>query len=259
MAATLEATLDTAGYGTEIGARIYLLTAPESQVGADIVLAQGSVLHRYSASLPISTYAAGEYRADIYRSASGTLGAFLSSGYVRIVDGVICRVGGSDFSRLNSQLESLASGVTAIQDLSALASPLPSGYVEIADDLVVGDDYTSGVGRELIVQLVDAAGDALDITFGAKTLADAGVDIQMLLKPSGRSSGSNTLTGACSFTPSVGETPAFLTVSLPRTVTALAVPGPYDLQVEAIWPDGDTVTLFPFGQVMFTKDIQRSA
>lgn len=148
---------------------------------------------------------------------------------------------------------------TGILGLTANANPLVSGYVSaITEPLIIGDDYISTVGRLIRLNLLDRNGDPASTTYGTKTLADAGISIQLLLKPSGDKTGLAQLVGSCTFVPAPDvDSPASLDISLPRSQTALAVPGSYDLQVEAKWTDGETVTFLPFGKFRFVKDIQR--
>lgn len=139
MAATLEVILDTAGYGSEIGARLYSISDPEVQVGADVVLPQGAVTHRYAASLAIGTYPAGNYRVDVFRSSTGTLGAFLTAGFVTVVDGKICTVGGSqaqaDLAQFFESDQRMKGGFTYVQVFDLVAAA-------VVGDNVAGDPET---------------------------------------------------------------------------------------------------------------------
>jgi hypothetical protein len=179
--------------------------------------------------------------------------------------------GGGEGDALEETSQSILAAVEEVQaDVNAIrtslgvtasATPRANGYVDgLREPLIIGDDYTSGVGRLLEFDLVDANGEPADVAYGSKTLADSGISIQMLLKPSGKSTGTATLVGTCTYTAAPdAESPATLQVSLPRTQTALAVPGSYDLQVEAKWSDNSVVTFLPYGKVTFEKDIRRPA
>lgn len=179
-------------------------------------------------------------------------------------DWFIADASGSNQADNTEVLEAVANAQSDIDTLLGLhgsANPLPDGYVSgLTDPLVIGDDYTESTGRLIEIDLVDSAGDPAEVEFGDLTLEDAGISIQMLLKPSGTSTGTATVVGTCTFVPAPDvDSPASLLVSLPKTQTAAASPGKYDMQVEAKWSGGETVTFLPFGKVSFVKDIRRQS
>lgn len=168
MTATLEITLDTASYGSEIGARLYPLATPQTKTGSDIVLAQGSVTHRYAASIDVGTYAAGEYRCDVFRSSSSVLGAYLNHGYVTIVDGTICRVLSIDSNAFNLTTSLTSSDITQI---AAAVQQVSGGIVAAQDSaklyIVRGDTWTQQIaglgnlsGKTVVWALKDKRSDA---------------------------------------------------------------------------------------------------
>lgn len=168
--------------------------------------------------------------------------------------------GGSGDAEQTTLLE-VQSDVRTLLGLTGDGSIPPNGYVDgLTTALVPGDDYTTDVGRLIRINLVDSNGDPASTEFGSKSLADEGVSIKMLLQPSAKTTGTATVVGSCEFVPAPDvNTPSQLEVSLPRAQTALAKPGSYDLQCEAVWSDGFTVTFFPYGKLQFTKDIRRPA
>ena len=136
--------------------------------------------------------------------------------------------------------------------------PMTVGELTGFDEaIVIGDDYTSTVGRRITVTLTDEDGEPIAVTFGAKSLADADCSIRMLFHPEGKPTVRAAITGTCEFVAASGDDPAYLLVSLPRTETAKASPEVYQTQVEARWDDGSNVTLAWRGTATFARDIQR--
>lgn len=154
-----------------------------------------------------------------------------------------------------------AGGGTAptIVTLQSVAGISPGVILGPTEPLVIGDDYLTSLGRSVRVNLLDSAGEPAEVVFGDKSLADAGVSIQLLLARSGKPTTVADLVGTCTFFPAVGEIPPYLMVEFTRVETAKAIPGPYDMQAEAVWSDGKVVTFAPYGQVQFVKNIRRVA
>lgn len=258
-----------------------IASGPPSKTGATLKLRNGSTNALVASAAasetedgstvytaPFTDVAAGTYRLVFVDSAGDvrwtqwvTLAAATATYIAYEVPEASHATIEADIEQIQEDVATILSRMEGILPLSSVANPLAAGYVAgLEDPLVIGDDYTSAVDRLIVIDLVDAAGDPVDVMFGAKTLADAGISIQMLLKPSGKSTGAATLVGTCTYVPAPDvDTPARLHVSLPKTQTALAIPGSYDLQVEAKWTDTSTVTFLPFGKVRFEKDIQRVA
>jgi hypothetical protein len=161
--------------------------------------------------------------------------------------------------QLNRIEQGIATVTPTIVTLQAVAGIAPGVIVGPSEPLVIGDDYSATVGRQVRINLVDSNGDPAETTFGTKSLADEDVSIQLLLHRSGKPTTIAQLFGTCTFSPAVAEVPPYLLVSFPRTETAKATPGAYDLQAESRWPDGSNVTFAPYGQIEFTRDIQRTS
>ena len=148
-------------------------------------------------------------------------------------------------------------GTTTIVTLQAAAGISPGVIVGPSEPLVIGDDYLTVMNRSVRINLLDANGDPAEVVFGTYSLEDSGISIQLLLAKSGKPSTTALIVGTCTFFPAVGSVPPYLIVEFTRTETAKAIPGPYDMQVEAIWNDGKTVTFAPYGQIEFTRNIGR--
>ena len=135
--------------------------------------------------------------------------------------------------------------------------PLELGEVTgLTEPLVIGDDYTEDVGRRIPITLTDSNGDAIAVTYGSHSLA-TDCTIKALFQPEGNSTTKTVFTGTCTFVAAVGETPAFLWLSLPRAETTKASQGKYQIQIEARWTDGSNVTMAHSGVATFKRDIQR--
>ena len=154
--------------------------------------------------------------------------------------------------------EVAGSGSPAVTLTLGATIPLALGEVTGFDEsLVIGDDYTVDVGRRIPVTLTDINGDAIAVTYGSYSLA-TDCDIKILFHPEGRNTVVSAITGSCTFVAAVGATPAYLWVTLPRAETAKAVPGKYQMQIEARWTDGFNVTLAHTGIATFARDLKRS-
>jgi hypothetical protein len=148
------------------------------------------------------------------------------------------------------------SSVTSLYDSTGIISGVINGPGE---PLVIGDDYLTVLNRSIHVDLLNSAGAPATVTFGSKSLADPDCSIKLLLHKSGKPTVIPALTGTCTFNAASGSNPPYLIVELPRTQTTLATPGAYDIQAEAKWADGTTITFAPYGQVTFVRDILRGA
>ncbi len=148
-------------------------------------------------------------------------------------------------------------GTTTIVTLQAAAGISPGVIVGPSEPLVIGDDYLTVMNRSVRINLLDANGDPAEVEYGTYALDDAGISIQMLLAKSGKPSVEALIVGTCTFFPAVGSVPPYLIVEFTKTETAKAIPGPYDMQVEAVWNDGKTVTFAPYGQIQFVRNIGR--
>lgn len=159
------------------------------------------------------------------------------------------------------QLNLIQSNTSSLSNLTASLPLSPGVIVGPSEPLVIGDDYTSAVGRQVRVNLLSSTGGSATTTFGSKSLSDAGTSIQLLLRKSGQVSAAAQLVGTCSFFPAETvdgvEIPPYLLVSFSRAETAKATPGAYDMQAEAVWGSGEVVTFAPYGQVEFVRNIQR--
>jgi len=180
----------------------------------------------------------------------------------------VAGTGGGAGDASQATLEAVQSTVNLIQSNTSFLSNLtaslpikPGVIVGPSEPLVIGDDYTSAVGRQVRVNLLNSTGGSATTTFGSKSLSDAGISIQLLLRKSGQPSAVAQLVGTCTFfaTETVDgvEIPPYLLVSFSRTETAKATPGAYDMQAEAVWLSGDVVTFAPYGQIEFVRNIQR--
>jgi hypothetical protein len=162
---------------------------------------------------------------------------------------------------VQSTVNSISSTVSSLSSLTASLPIKPGVIVGPAEPLVIGDDYTSAVGRQVRVNLTSPTGGSAATTFGSKSLSDAGISIQLLLRKSGQPSAVAQLVGTGSFFPAETvdgvEIPPYLLVSFSRTETAKATPGAYDMQAEAVWSSGDVVTFAPYGQIEFVRNIIR--
>jgi hypothetical protein len=123
--------------------------------------------------------------------------------------------------------------------------------------IVIGDDYTEAVGRRINIPLTDADGEPIDVTYGAKSLADADCSILMLFHPEGKANVCADIAGTCEYFAAVGDDPAYLLVTLPKAETVKTSVGVHNTQVEARWDDGSTVTLGYCGRATIVRDIQR--
>lgn len=148
-------------------------------------------------------------------------------------------------------------GTTTIVTLQAAAGISPGVIVGPSEPLVIGDDYLTVMNRSVRINLLDENGDPAEVEYGTYALDDVGISIQMLLAKSGKPSVEALIVGTCTFFPAVGSVPPYLIVEFTKVETAKAIPGPYDMQVEAVWNDGKTVTFAPYGQIQFTRDIGR--
>lgn len=169
------------------------------------------------------------------------------------------------FSGTTDSLEAIRDNQSAgggsapsIVTLQSVAGISPGVILGPTEPLVIGDDYLTSLGRSIRINLLDANGDPAEVVFGDKSLADAGVSIQLLLAKSGKPSTVADVVGTCTFFPAVGEIPPYLIVEFTRTETVKAIPGPYDMQAEAIWSDGKIVTFAPYGQIQFVRNIRRA-
>jgi hypothetical protein len=154
-----------------------------------------------------------------------------------------------------------SSGATAVTLTLGATIPLSLGEVTgLTEPLVIGDDYTSEVGRRIPITLTDINGDAIAVTYGSHSLA-TDCSIQMLFQPASWTRNNRTtktvFIGTCTFVAASGATPAYLWLTLPRAETAKAIPDDYNVQIEARWTDGFNVTLAYSGTATFTRDIQR--
>jgi hypothetical protein len=172
---------------------------------------------------------------------------------------------GGAFAGTTDSLEAIrdnqsAGGGTAptIVTLQSVAGISPGVIVGPSEPLVIGDDYLTAMNRSIRINLLDANGDPAEVEFGAYALDDAGISIQLLLHKSGKPSSVAQLVGTCTFFPAVSTVPPYLIVEFTRTETAKAIPGPYDMQAEAVWSDGKVVTFAPYGQIEFVRNISRS-
>ena len=150
-------------------------------------------------------------------------------------------------------------GTTTIVTLQAVAGISPGVIVGPTEPLVIGDDYLTVMNRSVRINLLDADGDPAEVEFGTYALDDVGISIQLLLHKSGKPSVVAQIVGTCTFFPAVGDIPPYLIVEFTKTETVKAIPGPYDMQAEAIWSDGKVVTFAPYGQIQFTRNIGRVA
>jgi hypothetical protein len=162
---------------------------------------------------------------------------------------------------IREQLNLIQSNTASLSSLTA-SLPIKTGIiVGPSEPLVIGDDYTSAVGRQVRVNLLNSTGGSAATTFGSKSLSDAGISIQLLLRKSGQPSAVAQLVGICSFFPAVTvdgvEIPPYLLVNFSRTETAKATPGAYDMQAEAVWSSNEVVTFAPYGQIEFVRNIIR--
>lgn len=153
----------------------------------------------------------------------------------------------------------VASGSPSVTLTLGATIPLTLGVVTgLTEPLVIGDDYTTDVGRRIPITLTDTAGAAIAVTYGSHALA-TNCTIKAMFHPEGQNTILAALTGTCEFVAAVGATPAYLWLTLPRTETVKATPGKYQMQVEARWTDGFNVTLAHRGIATFARDIQRRA
>jgi len=135
--------------------------------------------------------------------------------------------------------------------------PLALGEVTgLTEPLVIGDDYTVDVGRRIPVVLTDVNGAAIAVAYGSHQLS-TNCTIKALFHPEGKNTVNSIITGTCEFVASVGATPAYLWLTLPRSETTKAQPGKYQLQIEARWTDLFNVTLAHSGVAEFVRDIRR--
>lgn len=148
-------------------------------------------------------------------------------------------------------------GTTTIVTLQAASGISPGVIVGPSEPLVIGDDYLTVMNRSVRINLLDQNGDPAEVEYGTYALDDDGISIQMLLAKSGKPSVEALIVGTCTFFPAVGDVPPYLIVEFTKVETAKAIPGPYDMQVEAVWNDGKVVTFAPYGQIEFTRDIGR--
>ncbi|TXH18013.1 MAG: hypothetical protein E6R03_02905 [Hyphomicrobiaceae bacterium] len=148
-------------------------------------------------------------------------------------------------------------GVTTIVTLQSVAGISPGVIVGPSEPLVIGDDYLTVMNRSVRINLLDANGDPAEVDYGTYALDDSGISIQMLLAKSGKPSVEALIVGTCTFFPAVDTIPPYLIVEFTKTETAKAIPGPYDMQAEAVWNDGKVVTFAPYGQIEFTRNIGR--
>lgn len=154
------------------------------------------------------------------------------------------------------EVKNLSSGASVSLTLGAVV-PLSLGVVTgLTEPIVIGDDYTADVGREIPIVLTDQNGDPIDVTYGSHTLA-ADCTIKALFHPEGPYNVNAFITGTCTFVPAVGLTPASLLVSLPKSETSKANPGQYQIQIDVVWGNGSTVTLAYTGIAIFARDIRR--
>lgn len=151
-----------------------------------------------------------------------------------------------------------AGGTTTIVTLQAVAGISPGVIVGPSEPLVIGDDYLTAMNRSVRINLLDADGDPAEVDYGTYALDDVGISIQLLLARSGKPSTVADLVGTCTFFPAVDDVPPYLIVEFTKTETVKAIPGPYDMQAEAIWNDGKVVTFAPYGQIQFVRNIRRS-
>jgi hypothetical protein len=145
-----------------------------------------------------------------------------------------------------------------IVTLQAVAGISPGVIVGPSEPLVIGDDYLTVMNRSIRINLLDTNGDPAEVEFGTYALDDAGISIRLLLAKSGKPSTVAQIVGTCTFFPAVDTIPPYLIVEFTRTETAKAIPGPYDMQAEALWNDGKVVTFAPYGQIEFVRNIARS-
>jgi hypothetical protein len=159
----------------------------------------------------------------------------------------------------NAPTSSGGGGATTIVTLQAVAGISPGVIVGPSEPLVIGDDYLTAMNRSIRINLLDADGDPAEVEFGTYALDDVGISIRLLLAKSGKPSTVAQIVGTCTFFPAVGAVPPYLIVEFTRTETAKAIPGPYDMQAEAVWSDSKVVTFAPYGQIEFVRNIARSS
>ena len=188
------------------------------------------------------------------------IGRVTSNVYAMWLDliAMITGTGTADAKFDAAALSNAPGSTNTIVTLQSAAGISPGVIVGPSEPLVIGDDYLTTLGRSVRINLVDANGDPAEVEYGSYALDDSGISIQLLLAKSGKPSTTAQIVGTCTFFPAVSTIPPYLIVEFTRTETAKAIPGPYDMQAEAVWGDGKVVTFAPYGQIEFTRNIARA-
>lgn len=169
--------------------------------------------------------------------------------------------GTAAFAGISHSLEAIGTAAAQGVTLTLGATiPLTVGQVTgLTEDLVVGDSYTSAVGRRIPVTLTDSSGNPVSTSFGSRDLSDLTCIIACMLHPENSRNVDNVTAaaqGTCEFVAAVDPDPASLWLSIPNTETSKLSPGVYRVQFRATWSDGETVTLAWKGSCKFVRRIK---
>lgn len=169
--------------------------------------------------------------------------------------------GTAAFAGISHSLEAIGTAAAQGVTLTLGATiPLTVGQVTgLTEDLVVGDSYTSAVGRRIPVTLTDSSGNPVSTSFGSHDLSDLTCIIACMLHPENSRNVDNVTAaaqGTCEFVAAVDPDPASLWLSIPNTETSKLSPGVYRVQFRATWSDGETVTLAWKGSCKFVRRIK---
>jgi len=153
MTVTIQAILDFPS-GSSIGLRAYKDSAPDTQHGSDIILAQDDTRDNLYEASGVSLDALTQYTVDIYTASDDENidagGYFAASPLYVGVDGGTYFVG-SDKSLTNqtSILSALSSGGGTV-----IANVLTGGVISLKEN----DDHTIAAGNEITLEQPDAGG-----------------------------------------------------------------------------------------------------
>jgi len=169
MTVTIRAILDFPA-GSSIGIRAYKDSAPDTQSGSDIILAEDGTRDNLYEASGVSLDASTQYTVDIYTASDDAnidaSGYFAASPLYVGVDGGTYFVGGDkSLTNQTSILSSLSSGGGTV-----IANVLTGGVISLKEN----DDHTIAAGNEIPLEQPDAGGALYALFTAAETTMTAG-------------------------------------------------------------------------------------